>query len=153
MADYFTYLSFTIPLRPDQQDWAIKELMRDGDEDDTTGIICGKNGGPADFDLLMTPSGAMEAPPKSGDYIWIMHEDGQGVNVDTMAERLLNIMKHCDVAGAWGFQWSNDCTKPRLDAYGGGACAISQTGIEWMNTADWLIGHGVPRTKARPLKL
>lgn len=37
-----------------------------------------------------------------------------------------------------GFQWSNDCSKPRLDAFGGGCCAIFADRIEFENTSTRL---------------
>lgn len=37
-----------------------------------------------------------------------------------------------------GFQWSNDCTKERLDAFGGGCCAIFKDRIEIENTSTRL---------------
>jgi hypothetical protein len=33
MANYYTYVSFTIPLTAEQQDWAIDELYRESDDD------------------------------------------------------------------------------------------------------------------------
>jgi chromate transport protein ChrA len=47
-------------------------------------------------------------------------------------------MRHFNVAGKWGFNWAQNCSKPRLNAYGGGACMVSQTESEWINTFDWL---------------
>lgn len=39
-----------------------------------------------------------------------------------------------------GFQWSNDCSKHRTDAFGGGCCAIFKDKIEWAHTATILEG-------------
>jgi hypothetical protein len=36
------------------------------------------------------------------------------------------------------FEWSHDCSKPRADAYGGGAALITAKNIKTMNTSDWL---------------
>jgi hypothetical protein len=34
--------------------------------------------------------------------------------------------------------WSNDCTKPRTDAYGGGAALITSHEIRIITTREWL---------------
>jgi len=36
------------------------------------------------------------------------------------------------------FEWSHDCSKPRVDAYGGGAAVITAQEIKTMSTAAWL---------------
>jgi hypothetical protein len=143
MADYYTYVSFTITLKPHQQDWAVAELTRDptDDEDCYPGVICEKNGAPANFDFVTTEHGTFEAPPRPGEYLWICHDES--AHLDSLSMRLQNIMRHFAIDGKWGFEWTQDSSKPRLDAYGGGACTISQTEIEWMNTGNWLLEHGV----------
>jgi hypothetical protein len=122
MADYIIYTPFVIPLPVAQQGWAKHELERP-DEDDGgdphPGVICEK-----------------------GDYLWIRHDD-QGANIDALCARLQTIMKHFDVPGTWGFQWSQDCSAPRTDAYAGGACVVSQTEITEMTTGMWLAERGV----------
>jgi len=41
------------------------------------------------------------------------------------------------------FEWSNDCSKPRVDAYGGGAVIITARKIKSMSTTEWLRRHAV----------
>ena len=36
------------------------------------------------------------------------------------------------------FEWSHDCSKPRTDAYGGGAAYITARDIQTLSTAAWL---------------
>jgi hypothetical protein len=36
------------------------------------------------------------------------------------------------------FEWSHDCSKPRVDAYGGGAAVITAQEIKTMSTVAWL---------------
>jgi hypothetical protein len=36
------------------------------------------------------------------------------------------------------FEWSHDCSKPRTDAYGGGAAYITAQKIKTFNTTAWL---------------
>lgn len=44
----------------------------------------------------------------------------------------------CGLDGPWGFEYSNTCSKPRSDAYGGGAVVFTRTTEKWMNTYSWM---------------
>ena len=35
-------------------------------------------------------------------------------------------------------EWANDCSKPRIDGFGGGAVVISRLGIDYINTNVWV---------------
>lgn len=37
-----------------------------------------------------------------------------------------------------GFEWADTCSKPRLDAFGGGAMFVTATEIRGMHTSRWL---------------
>ena len=46
--------------------------------------------------------------------------------------------------GIWGFTWSLSCSKPRLDAFGGGAQAVDlgrRESLAWVDCAHWLAGQ------------
>jgi hypothetical protein len=119
MANYYAKVSFVIPLPPAQQDWAIAELDCGFDAENATNALC----------------------EKQGDTVWITN-DSDDLNVEELAARLQTIMKQFSVSGKWGFEWSHDCSAPRLDAFGGGAVIITQDALEFINTADWLFEHG-----------
>jgi hypothetical protein len=40
--------------------------------------------------------------------------------------------------GKVSFEWSHNCSKPRVDAYSGGAAFITAKEIKSMSTAAWL---------------
>ena len=45
------------------------------------------------------------------------------------------------LTGRWGFQWANTCTRPRVNAFGGGAHVIdlgSRETVAWIATYGWL---------------
>jgi hypothetical protein len=91
MANYYTYVSFIIPLTAEQQHLAIEELEREPEDDeDAPGIEV----------------------EKDNDGVWI---HGNDIFVESLVNRLQNIMKHFDVAGRWGFEWANGCSKPGLE--------------------------------------
>ena len=54
-------------------------------------------------------------------------------------------LKRCAAAfgltGRWGFQYANTCSRPRVDAFGGGAHVLDlATGetVAWTYTSGWL---------------
>jgi len=45
------------------------------------------------------------------------------------------------LTGRWGFQWSNACSRPRVNAFGGGAHVLdleTHETIAWTDTNGWL---------------
>jgi hypothetical protein len=45
------------------------------------------------------------------------------------------------LTGRWGFQWANTCSRPRIDAFGGGAHVLDlerRTTVAWTDTNGWL---------------
>lgn len=81
-------------------------------------------------------------PMDSGTQLWI-HDDGSGdpEHVITFVERCTRAL---DLSGRWGFEWANTCSKPRLDAFGGGAHLIDlATGdtLASVSTNEWLVRH------------
>lgn len=60
-------------------------------------------------------------------------------------ERVIKFVLRCatefDLQGLWGFQYANTASRPRLDAFGGGAHVIDLTTrktVAWIETSEWL---------------
>jgi hypothetical protein len=54
---------------------------------------------------------------------------------------VLRLAEAIDLTGLWGFEHSNTCSRPRLDAFGGGAHVIdlgARKCVGWVNTQTWL---------------
>jgi hypothetical protein len=51
------------------------------------------------------------------------------------------LLQTFDPGGRVTFEWSHDCSKPRVDAYGGGAAIVTANEIKTMNTGQWLQEH------------
>ena len=52
-----------------------------------------------------------------------------------------------NLAGPWGFQWANTCSRPRINAFGGGAHVLdlaTRRTIAWIDTSGWLARTLVP---------
>jgi hypothetical protein len=69
------------------------------------------------------------------DSIWLHSQYG---SIDAACAFIRHLLEKFDPEGCVTFEWSHDCTKPRTDAYGGGAAIITAREIKTMNTADWI---------------
>lgn len=140
MADYFTNFSLVLDL-PDQsaQQYALKVAreaadMRFGEEPPEL---------PPDFPASLVDvleiwlfetevQGSLEQD-KYG--IWLHSGDG---GIDAACAFIQHLLRKFNPAGCVEFEWSNDCSKPRTDAYGGGAAIITARKIKSMTTYEWL---------------
>ena len=140
MADYFTNFSLVLEL-PDQaaQDFALDiaeqaASMRFGENPPKL---------PPDFPASLVDvleiwhfeteaQGSLE-PGKFG--IWLHSGDG---GIDAVCEFIQHLLRKFNPDGRVEFEWSNDCSKPRTDAYGGGAAIITARKIKSMTTGEWL---------------
>lgn len=73
--------------------------------------------------------------PAEGHGIWLHSEEG---GVDALCALLQHLLRKFDPQGRVAFEWSHDCSKPRVDAYGGGAAVITAQEIRTLNTSQWL---------------
>lgn len=122
MADYYTHFSVVLEkLTPSEAAWLKAEITKaQSEEDPNTG------GTMADFEAKL-----------EADEMWF-HDNGEWGNVEHVASLVQKFLKQFRPAASWGFEWSNDCSKPRLDAYGGGAVFVTAAEIRWLNTGTWL---------------
>ncbi|WP_323006420.1 hypothetical protein [Pseudorhodobacter sp.] len=71
--------------------------------------------------------------------LWI-HDEDSG-DVEGVIAFVLRLAEDLGLTGLWGFEYANTCSRPRLDAFGGGAHVIdlgARTTIGWTNTNEWL---------------
>lgn len=133
MADYFTNFGFTVPLANPEQLAIALDLFRQmssiqqGDE------------APAEFPSALKEFAddcVFEAEAgRKADELWL-HSDCGGVDaVCEFAHHLLQRFQSKDIVT---FEWSYDCTKPRSNAFGGGAAIITAAEIKSITTSDWI---------------
>jgi hypothetical protein len=128
MADYFTHFSCLLDVgTPERAARAIDFFVALRDEDD-------KSEEPQfhGFDL------SVHDGPKSS-VLWI--RDDESGNVEAATAFILRLAEELNLSGLWGFEHSNTCSRPRLDAFGGGATVIdlgARKVICWVNTQTWL---------------
>lgn len=112
MADFDSLCSFVLPLEKDLLIDVVNFL--DG---------CGKS-------ILPTYQIDLKAPG-----IWFYTEET--FDPPELAEILYEIICEFDLP-PFGFEWANTCSKPQLDAFGGGAVWITKYGFQFVSTNNWL---------------
>ena len=138
MADYFTNFSFDLDL-PDEsaQAYALNLAQEAADmrfTDETSER-------PADFpksliEVLDSWDFETEAENSPGQWgLWLHSENG---GIDAACAFIQHLLRKFQPGGCVGFEWSHDCSKPRTDAYGGGAAIITARKIKTMTTGEWL---------------
>ena len=132
MADYFTNFSFILPLKDDAQKEYANDLARTASHHrfEETPL-------PPDFPESLkdvTDDWTFELEDCE-EGVWL-HSDSGGI--DAVCAFVQHLLQKFDTAAFVTFEWSHDCTKPRVDAFGGGAAIITAAEIKTMNTADWI---------------
>jgi hypothetical protein len=138
MADYYTHFSLVIRL-PDEaaQNYAL-ELHHQGVQ-----LWQGEDV-PADYPAELrehhedwcfeVEADVVEKHPG----LWLHSSNG---GIEAVCAFIQHLLQKFDPSGRVTFQWSNDCSKPRVDAYGGGAAIITAKRIKTMSTCEWLCKH------------
>jgi hypothetical protein len=135
MADYFTNFSFILPLADDaQKEYALNLAHIASQQRFAEEPL------PADFptvlrDVLEDWSFELEDGEEG---LWL-HSDSGGI--DAVCAFVQHLLIKFNPSGRITFEWSHDCSKPRVDAYGGGAAIITASEIKTMNTSDWLTAN------------
>lgn len=89
--------------------------------------------------VSLTRLNAKFATQPDGVWLWIYDDvDGDTNHVIAYVQRLA---EELDLTGLWGFKWVRTCSRPRIDAFGGGACVIDLASGEVtasITTSEWL---------------
>ena len=128
MADYFTHFSCLLDVgTPDKaaRALALFQSLREADQNADDPEVAG-------FDLVR-----QDAP--EGSALWI-HDDDHG-DVEAVIRFVLRLAEELDLTGLWGFDYASTCSRPRLEAFGGGAHVIdlgARKSVGWISTYEWL---------------
>ncbi len=139
MADYYTNVSMELALPSKEAvDYAIDLAQA---MDDCARAITPKTDVPEGWQENIEDENWTFDIKKEGDRsIWIHSECGC---IDEIIKLIQHLMQKFDMTEPVSFEWSNDCSKPRVDAYGGGAAYITATEVRTFNTSQWLRAQGV----------
>jgi hypothetical protein len=128
MADYFTRFSCLLDVGTADKAASAYEAflaLRNDTYAETEALCCG-------FDL------SIQTDP-SGSTLWI--HDGDSSDPDAVIHFVLRLAGELDLTGLWGFQYGLTCSRPRIEAFGGGAHVIdlgARKSIGWTSTQEWL---------------
>ena len=138
MADYFTNFSLLVPL-PDEaaQKYALdlasaasSAQMGDEPADDLPDSI---------KEVIEDWQFDIEADQSSGGLgLWLHSQYG---GIDAACAFIQHLLQKFNPQGCVTFEWSNDCSKPRVDAFGGGAAIVTAQEIKTISTWGWLQEH------------
>jgi hypothetical protein len=128
VADYFTHFSCVLDAgTPEKAVQALELHTR----------LCAEEDAPGD----PTYSGfALALQDGPGTSVLWFHDDGQG-DVEAVIAFVLRLAPEIDLTGLWGFDYAHTCSRPRLEAFGGGAHVIdlgARRSIGWISTHEWL---------------
>lgn len=136
MADYFTKFSLILELPNEAAQMHALALAHQAhriQQDDEP---------PGDFPASLAEfveDWAFETDAETDGWgIWIHSEYG---GIDAVCAFIQHLLLTFDTGGRLTFEWSQDCSKPRVDAYGGGAAIITAEEIQTICTAQWLEQH------------
>jgi len=126
MADYFTHFSCNLVLNDAGQIDKALALFKDCEtrleEEESVSI-----------------GFSIEGCAESSPHLWIWSDDYGDPNQVIAFVSALGPM--LGLTGLWGFEWANTCSRPRIDAFGGGAAVIDlATGdiIDMLSTNSWM---------------
>ena len=135
MADYFTNFSLFLALPdPAAQQYAMDlyaNARRAQQEDEPPDTL-------PDALKEVTEDWWFEAEAQNSDGkfgLWLHSENG---GIDAVCAFIQHLLQKYHSTEQVTFEWSHDCSKPRVDAYGGGAAIITATEIKTMSTSQWL---------------
>ncbi len=143
MADYFTKFSVLVPL-PDvrAREYALNLAAQAAD----------LRHGEEPVVLTADLSDALEdwsfETDEQKEGLWLHSESG---GVEAACAFIRHLLQQFDPAGRVTFEWSHDCSQPRVDAYGGGAAIVTARNIATLSTSTWLMARE-RRTAAQRLQ-
>ena len=129
MADYFTHFSCVLDVGSPEKAISALDLLdrlhleEDGaDDPEYAGFTLAQQDGP------------------DSSVLWFHEVDGQG-DVEAVIRFVLRLADDLDLTGLWGFEYALTCSRPRLDAFGGGAHVIdlgARKSVGWTSSQEWL---------------
>lgn len=129
MADYFTHFSSALDAGTPENAVAALDLFlrlsaeeEDADDPEFSGFALSLQDG------------------LGSTVLWFHDDDGQG-DVEGVIRFVLRLAEDLDLTGLWGFDYAHTCSRPRLEAFGGGAHIIdlsARKSIGWISTHEWL---------------
>jgi hypothetical protein len=131
MADYFTNFSLVLPMKPEQREYAW-QLVKQANAQRWHEEPLPKTFPPELGQVVEDWGFEMEM---QGEGIWLHSQYG---GQDAACVFIQHLLKKFEFAGGVAFEWSHDCSQPKVDAFGGGAAFVTANEIETFTTSEWL---------------
>ena len=131
MADYYTNFSVVLPLTKQQQAYAF-EIAKQVEEHRLQDQEL-----PTDFPKVLSDeleNWAFETEITEKG-LWLHSQSG---GQDAACVFIQHLLQRFKFAEGVKFEWSHDCSKPRTDAFGGGAALVTKDEIKSFTTQQWL---------------
>lgn len=111
MANYYTSFSTLIPYRTRREQlWLLAQLEAQDTSADEDGPYCSYTHHPKE------------------QAVWVYTEESG--NVEGLADLVARFQLRFAIPTPWILEWANTCSRPVLDAFGGGAIAVYQGKIQ-----------------------
>lgn len=134
MADYYTNFSVVLPLKDESQKQYALALHKEAV------AIAQRDGEPIPKSFPESLETHLQAwcfdTDKNDEGVWLHSQSG---GQDAACVFIQHLLQKFEFAGGVTFEWSHDCSKPRTDAFGGGAAFITATKIKTFTTQQWLL--------------
>ena len=146
MADYFTNVSIEAVLPKNAIRYAMEmyELSNDfawEGESIEGAVLEGTLNEDLARDVLLLVSGggggALDTEIETDGRRLSLYSQGNA-DIDFIIDLLQLTLKFFDLDDVVSFEWAYDCSKPRADAFGGGAAIVTKDECITMNTWEWL---------------
>jgi hypothetical protein len=137
VANYFQKLSIAITLPKEAARYAVAlataaDAVANGERvNDPALLEVARNINPDQF-----TTGCDWRVEEGEDEVAVHSEDH--AQLELVASILQETLIHFDLEGVITIEWSNDASKPLLDAFGGGAVVITKDEQRWMTTSSWV---------------
>jgi hypothetical protein len=135
MADYFTKFSLVLPLPNEAAQAYALDLTNKAERLQRGEEVPGEL--PSSL-MEVVEIWNFETATDNRDGKWELWLHGEFGGIDALCVFIQHLLQKFNPSGRVSFEWSNDCSKPRVDAYGGGAAIITAKKIKSMNTTEWL---------------
>lgn len=128
MANYFTHFSFVIPLGAAAAGWL--------DQLDNLLAVGGPDEWPGDHEVFGSefPWG-LPTVEREAEGLWV-HDDGGEADIETTLQFVRWVLGQPGSPDTVSFQWADTCSKPRLDAFSGGAALVGRNGYATIHTSS-----------------
>lgn len=132
MADYYTNFSIIIPLKDDIQKQHALDISHIASSNRFEESELPANFPDSLKEVVEDWTFELEDCEEG---IWLHSESG---GIDAACAFIQHLLQKFDPDSSVELEWSHDCSKPRTDAFGGGAAYITAQAIKTMTTSEWL---------------